>query len=173
MSAVVTVPNGSAFNTTALTVSAWVQTTSTSNPITIMDRDNFNSEREFQFRIYNNDLDFIPFLGTTPTPYPVSGSTAINDGNFHYVVGTYDGNNIDVYVDGALSTTLAQSGTLSSASTLTLLFGQSNTNEYYFNGILDELRFSSIARNASWIAAEYANQNNQNNSVFLTVGPQQ
>ena len=35
-----------------------------------------------------------------------------------------------------------------------------NENLYKLNGLLDEVRISKVARSASWIAAEYANQSN-------------
>ena len=43
--------------------------------------------------------------------------------------------------------------------------------DYFFNGLIDEVRVSSIARSASWIATEYNNQASP--SAFYTVSNQQ
>ncbi len=40
----------------------------------------------------------------------------------------------------------------------------------YFNGLIDEIRISSTARSADWIATEYANQNSPD--TFLSFGSQ-
>ena len=62
-------------------------------------------------------------------------------------------------------------GTLSSDSA-PLTFGSDEpTNAYYFNGTIDEVRTSSAARSADWIATAYSNQNAP--ASFYTVGDEQ
>jgi hypothetical protein len=53
----------------------------------------------------------------------------------------------------------------------TLLIGATGISGEYFTGSIDEVRVSSIARSAAWIAAEYSNQNSP--STFYTVGSAQ
>jgi hypothetical protein len=40
-----------------------------------------------------------------------------------------------------------------------------------FNGFIDEVRVSNIARSSDWINTEYKNQNNP--AVFYTIGSEQ
>jgi len=48
---------------------------------------------------------------------------------------------------------------------------QSNTSARYFNGFLDEIRISSIARDDAWLSAEYSNQNIPSN--FYSISAQE
>jgi hypothetical protein len=52
-----------------------------------------------------------------------------------------------------------------------MYLGDNNANTRLFNGSIDEIRVSSIARSSSWISTEYANQNSP--STFYTIGTEQ
>jgi hypothetical protein len=87
-------------------------------------------------------------------------------GQWHYAVYTYDGTNHRLYIDGAQQSTTATAP--NSGIPNALYVGKYSGGQYY-NGKLDELRISSIARSANWIATEYNNQASP--STFFTVGP--
>ncbi len=71
-----------------------------------------------------------------------------NYGEWHYLVGTYDGSNVTLYLDGVLAATEAASGPLNSYNTA-LRFGSypnlNKTSDYIFNGKIDEVRIHNRA----------------------------
>jgi len=103
-----------------------------------------------------------------------TGGTAFTTtGVWHYVVGTYDGTTVRVYVDGLQDGSTAGSTTISYANKAgygptppALVFGVAHnanpTAVTYaadqasrFKGTLDEVRISAVARTADWLKAEY------------------
>ncbi len=70
-----------------------------------------------------------------------SGLTVLADGQWHHVMGVYDGSTIALWVDGALETTKTV-GAESVDTTATLRIGEhwAVGQGYYFNGLIDEVR---------------------------------
>jgi hypothetical protein len=117
----------------------------------------------------------IPSEGWVDGPMPY-------DSNWHHLVGVFDGG-LDLwsttaeqlYLDGApLSTSV--SGSSSPSSTTEFKIGGTPTETLgnctycYFTGSVDEVRVSSGARSADWVAAEYANESSP--STFYTMESQ-
>jgi hypothetical protein len=78
----------------------------------------------------------------TGTGLRVVGTTPINDGNWHHLVGVRDASAGEnrIYVDGAEETATSASYSASFASTHELNFGYMNANPYYyFPGSIDEI----------------------------------
>lgn len=67
------------------------------------------------------------------------GPHTIATGVWSHVVGTFDGVNIRVYVNGVAGTPVARAGNIE-AQNVAALFGTMIGNNYYFDGILDEVR---------------------------------
>ena len=87
---------------TALTVEAWIKTTSGSQ-MAILDRDDMRSSstnRVFQFRLDNGRIEFIKIGGAGGIISTGLVGSSLNDGNPHYVAATYDGSSILIYADG-------------------------------------------------------------------------
>jgi hypothetical protein len=79
-----------------------------------------------------------------------------------------------LYFDGALDVNnIASAPTIvdSDLASIGQEYDAGPVTSDHFDGILDEVRISSIARNASWIATEFNNQNDT--STFLTVGDEE
>ena len=90
----------------------------------------------------------------------IPGAMALNQ--WHHIVvsrklGT--GGWIRVFVDGVLKTTATPLYTSAVASAINTTLGNGRLSTAFFNGIMDELRFSQVARDDSWIITEYNNQN--------------
>lgn len=81
--------------------------------------------------------------------------SAINDGNWHHVLGTWDGTDIKLYIDGHLNATTSFSGSIRQSSGVPLQFGQSQhgSTKNYLNGYLDEVKIFNRA-----LTGEEANQ---------------
>ncbi len=74
--------------------------------------------------------------------------------SWNYVSGVYNGTNILMYVNGVSGTSDSYSGNITSGA-LSGRISQGGSNAYNVNGIIDELRVSSVARSSDWIKAEY------------------
>ena len=87
----------------------------------------------------------------------VNGSTTVNDGAWHFLVGTYDGSTIKLYVDGHLDGSGAQTGAISYASSFDPTIGRlSASASYYFAGSISEVALDGTALSAAQITAQYA-----------------
>lgn len=103
-----------------------------------------------------------PIMLTNGTNFFAGGVAhylSIGFGTFvwHYAVATYDGTNLNVYVDGSIL-----SGSPSAQSISTTLTATQIGNDGFgdlWAGDIDEVRFSSgIARSGDWQLSEYNNQ---------------
>ncbi|MEO6452650.1 MAG: DUF2341 domain-containing protein [Ginsengibacter sp.] len=102
-------------------------------------------------------------------------STAINYAGtgWHYLSYTFnDAGNVQVfYVDGVQKVSTALTGSISYAGlgTNTYIGSHANGNTNFdFNGDIDEVRVSNVARSVGWILTEYNNQNSP--ATFYSVG---
>jgi len=88
---------------------------------------------------------------------------------WQYIVVEYTPTNILFYKNGTqYSYGSAPSG---QASNNKFTIGTNPGFTEYFQGLIDEIRVSNIARSASWIATEYNNQNNPES--FYTIGEEE
>lgn len=99
------------------------------------------------FRRGSTDFDAY----TNPASVPVLG-------NWYMVVGTYDGTNLRLYVNGVLKATQPVSGTLGALNTTDLFIGRaSNLNTYFVNGVIDDVKLYSTALTDAQIFDAYVN----------------
>ncbi|PNX52027.1 MAG: hypothetical protein BV458_10795 [Thermoplasmata archaeon M9B2D] len=93
---------------------------------------------------------------------------------YHFYTARQSGANLSLYLDGNLYGWTTTTTGLESLPSHNMSIGRSHQNSpyfYWFDGRLDEIRMSSIARSSSWIQTEYYNQNSP--STFLTFGPEE
>jgi alpha-galactosidase len=147
-----------------LTMSAWVFP---KGGTVIMMKGNDATSASYGLEWLGNTTLLFTF-GSTTDWLSDGGSTPPNQ--WSHITGIINGNNKYLYVNGLLKASDTFSGTLS-ASALSLWLGAQNrpAYNYWFNGALDEVRMSSLARSANWVWAEY--QNMSANSVFNNYGP--
>lgn len=98
------------------------------------------------------------YLGASGTvSYDNTGSTTLSTGTNYHIAFTYDSTNgLIGYVNGVQDGTAAANGTLSSSAG-TVDIGRDTGIPSNFNGIVDEVRFSQVARSAAWVKFEYRN----------------
>jgi hypothetical protein len=82
------------------------------------------------------------------------------DTNWHHVAGSYDGNTMRIYVDGTLEDSLSTIISLPNTDNEVLIGSTQGGREFgkpqgYFQGSLDEIRISNIAR-SSFVTSPYA-----------------
>jgi hypothetical protein len=161
----VDVGNGSSLNiANAITMSAWVKVVSAGDSyVLIKNLDSFsNIVYGWQWLSATKKMQF--WTGG------MGGSSSVNSINnnvLYYVEMTYDGSNINWYVNGILSSSTPFLTTLAT-TTGSLVFGKRNGSTPTFGGVLDEVRISNTARSAEWIATEYNNQSKPDE--FYTLG---
>jgi hypothetical protein len=99
---------------------------------------------------------------------PLALSMPITVGQIYFITGTYDGTNASFYQDGTvLETDVVGSGAIGSSSLHTFV-GSWTNGTFFWNGFIDEVRISNIARASDWIMTEYHNQHSP--STFYSVG---
>jgi len=77
----------------------------------------------------------------------LSGTINVNDGQWHHILGLYDGSQIYLYVDGLVDVSEAASGTISTNSH-NLLIGETERESgkgRYWNGLIDDVRIYNKA----------------------------
>jgi hypothetical protein len=94
------------------------------------------------------------------TIYHAAWNADVIDEAPHYAVALWDGTHIRLYADGVEASAFARITQYVYADANRHSIGRyGGYGGYYFDGIIDEVRISSVARSAEWIAYEYANMN--------------
>lgn len=84
------------------------------------------------------------------------GPSTISVGTWAQIVLSYNGTNIQTYVNGAGGTGVAASGSYDNTTPQIIwAFWKNESGNVRFHGILDEARISNSARSANWIKLEY------------------
>ncbi|MEM6345094.1 MAG: LamG-like jellyroll fold domain-containing protein [Bacteroidota bacterium] len=140
------------------TIEAWIKTTANANPNNggvqqiITDWGVFATGSRFTFNVLWNNAIRLEVSGSG-----LSGSIAVNDGLWHYVVGVYDptaSNQLSLYVDGVLDV----SGNIPTPINTALgnmRIGQRVDGARHFDGTIDEIRVWDIALSPSQVAANF------------------
>jgi YD repeat-containing protein len=160
----------------------WIKTTSTGgHPATDLE----NNQTGTGTIHYDSEL-YVDSTGKAQTTcwvgsvVTVASSAAVNDGSWHQLTSTLDmsTNLMKLYVDGVSQGTANCSGVIAQDTFTGYLrigsykiAGWPNSNDGYFNGQIDEVRYSNIVRSADWVTTEYNNQSSP--STFYSVGSAQ
>lgn len=145
-------PGLSEFSANKITIEFWIKTSSTdtSNPAK-------SGNPCVDFQLNSNGLLQVQAGDVTDYRGQVTATTAINDGDWHYVAMVYDGTvgggTLSLYIDGSLEDS-RDSLSFTVADPSPLYIGGKPSSSYV-DGIMDEVRVSNIARTASEIAANY------------------
>jgi hypothetical protein len=148
---------------TAITLSAWVKTSSAAE-IHIIDKSVCTGvalSGSFELLMYNglDGMAIYPSSGS-PSYAEADGTSYINDNTWHMITTTWDGVSIKAYTDGVFQASVAESFTslVSNASSVQV-GGKCNTGTsvYPFPGSLDDIRVYNRALSSTDIAALYAN----------------
>lgn len=103
------------------------------------------------------------FLVDTGSAGMIDTTTVLNDGDWHFVTATWDQSIMKIYVDGKLDATpVTKTGKMvDTPDKMTIGYGRrvQGGNSYwdYYDGLIDDLRISNIARSAKEIKDAYEN----------------
>lgn len=128
-----------------VSVAAWLRFSSNDNSDVIpvnkraSSGDNLGINIEYGTRA-SGEIDC--FVATDNGSEPTVGSTAVDDGAWHHIVGTFDGSEIELFVDGSSEGTTALSGDQSSSSELAIGKNHSSGdfNNRHYDGDIDDVR---------------------------------
>jgi hypothetical protein len=85
----------------------------------------------------------------------VIGTTEVNDGNWHFVAGTYDGATIAMYVDGILQHSYPSSGLIALNDHNISIGYNEEMNGRYFSGVIDQVRIHNVGLSQAKIREQY------------------
>ena len=170
----VTVPSVAALKpTAAITVSFWMKRNGAQPSYAMplwFGQDNNAPWGPYGFETDGSSDTIYDFkVSSNSTDYYATNTTSLANLTWYYITGTYDGSNLKIYVNGNVEDTTAASFTIGNYdSTNGLGIGDSYSPSSNFNGYIDEVHVSSVARSSDWIKTEYNNQNSP--GTFMTLG---
>ena len=150
------------------TFEVWIKADDTSSDQTLFEEG--GSTNGFLVGLNANTV----LLATRNSSSQVTVNTAFTDtAGFHYIAGMFENGTLRSYLDASVQSQVAGYSSIGThsgepgigASADSDAVGHSGAG-YYFDGIIDELRLSVIARSADWIAAQYSSMSDS----FITFG---
>jgi chitodextrinase len=137
--------------TTAMTLEAWVSPSS----VTSAWRDVIYKGNDNYYLEATTDRSGFPGAGSTigSANLTAYGSAVLPLNTWTHLAETYDGTALKLYVNGALASTVAATGLITS-STNQLQIGGDSIFGQYFAGKIDEIRIYNIALTAAQIQAD-------------------
>ncbi len=123
---------------TGIAISAWVRTT-VSGYQQIFTKDGLSGTRFWQFRFNAGLIEMICFTGASPGT--ATGTTLLNDGEWHHVFGTWDGLNIEVWADGILEASVAKLGPVNTGADRVTYIGKSDVGSDWWAGDIGQIAF--------------------------------
>lgn len=130
---------------TDFTVSAWVNTTSTSKGVILQQRSSAGYNGEYRY-LLNADgtVSFIVY-GNSTTQYDFATKRAVNDGLWHQVVAVRSGSSGYIYIDGTLAASATGTPVDLDGSIVSYIGADVRDSTDYFNGSIDEIAIYAYA----------------------------
>ena len=143
--------------TEAITVGAWVKSLNPGNYDQVIAKANASGSIDVQgYRLYKSGDNLFFNLGNGVGTGKLVSIGNIFDGNWHYVVGTWDGTTMRTYLNGNYIGQTTYSGIPTNAVNLNIGRGSDGSNR--FNGSIDSVKIYPYARTAAQIKADYASR---------------
>ena len=131
-----------------ITMQAWVKYKDLDGQI-------ISKRPSYQLFLYLRKIEAEVFTdGQSPSQRNVDGGTILVTGRWYHISGTYDGENITIYVDGKLDRSVPHSGKIDIVS-FPLCFGipSDTKDEHDLFGEIDEIRIWNLAKTEAEIQA--------------------
>jgi hypothetical protein len=156
--------NNAILNVNYVTVELWLNVNSWVSDAGILAKGD-NTYRQYWMWTYGGagsfEIDEAPYQNNV---------WALSLGIWEHLVLTYDGSNVTTYRNGVQENQYPQTTGTIDATTQPLLFGYIPSYNY-FDGILDEIRISNIARDVCWVETSYNSQNDP--GAFAEIGQEE
>ena len=138
---------------TALTISLWVKTSMASGVYRGVLEKFTGSTAGYAIHVPSGSAGVPRFSVQTPSDVDVDATTAINDGEFHHVVASFDSSARRIYVDGVLEGSGA-GGTIVTDSH-DLFFAGDGASTFHSDIVLSDVKIWSRALSANEVIASY------------------
>ncbi len=155
------IQNDLTLNPSTLTISVWVKISLATSTMDIVSKDGEGLERQYLIT-RNSQRKFRAHIGMKNNNfYHYDGQTTTVLDKWYHIVQTYDGSLLKLYVNGQYEypsyNNSANNGTTSSTQPLRIGGGApSEYSQYWFNGIIDDVRIYNRALSESEIQQLYA-----------------
>ena len=140
------------------TVSVWVKFNAfgSGNNSVLAERGDPIYNEGIQLMMYDNKVQWV-ITSTYPWPYVLIGNTILSLGVWYHIVGTVDGSNLRLYINGVQDTAspVAFGGSEIRGAGTQYLFGGGCRGTMYFNGLIDEVRIYNRALSADEVLQLY------------------
>lgn len=138
------------------TIEAWIRTTANAIPgqggqRVIANWGSMTTGTRFTFNVLWGNAIRLEIGGSG-----VSGTIAVNDGNWHHVAVSYKAGTVSLYVDGVLDVSSTLSGVNTSSGSF--MIGRRVDGVNHFEGDIDEVRIWNTALSASQLAINDSNE---------------
>lgn len=140
-----------------MTLEAWVNVTDESAEMIVMDRVNNASNVHFAITILNTKVAHCE-IRTSNGLQTLDGNLGIVPNQWTYVACVYNGTHRTLYVNGTISASGTQTGTMAVHSLGNFSVGASPSGTGPFNGSIDEVRVSNVSRDADYIMRTFNNK---------------
>jgi hypothetical protein len=154
----VTMGNSAQMNgLTAMTVSAWIKASSSGPNGSVFpgfaEKATCDSSGLFGLFIASNgatsQAGFNIYYTSGPGQSGLNGTTNVDDGNWHFVLGEYDGTTLSLWVDGVENAQTPVTGVTLMSNALNFeVGGNCNGGGRFYNGTIDEVRVYNRALSA-------------------------
>ena len=153
--------------TKSLTISTWIKTSALSQQARIVTKGKAaNNAYILNACLNSNDKPYFS-IWDEGVKQSANSNYVITDNVWHYVVGTFNGSQIEIYIDSELNNTAEYIGDIDTVSTNLAIPCYEQAPSNYFEGIIDEVRISNTARSTAWISTSYNTMHNT--STFLII----
>ncbi|HWC67250.1 MAG TPA: DUF2341 domain-containing protein, partial [Acidimicrobiales bacterium] len=156
----------------SFTVEAWIRTSTTGQFQHIVSKEDDVTVNGFDLMIWSDDQARFSVFGDGFTA--TAQATVVTDGNWHYVVGRWDRATREaaLFVDGVPQNWVTENNlaltSFSHARPLTIGEEGDSTPGFWFDGWIDEVRFSKQSRPNDWIRAQHLSMTNN----YFWLGPE-
>jgi hypothetical protein len=138
---------------TGTTISAWIKSSGADDQWASVVTKGVNAWR--LIRNSSSDAISFHFNAAGGGEYQANGSTSVFDGQWHHLMGVYDGNSVYLYVDGDLDTTTPAGAVNTSNDPVYIGSRVNNTSNRNWIGNIDEVRIYNRALSEAellWLA---------------------
>ena len=163
---------GPALNVTdqALSVSAWVRADAFTGTDYIVSKQTAGSAPIYELGVNGGTGQAVATLRIGGSPVVVQGG-AVTPGTWHHLAVTWDGANVDLYVDGAPVAATTATGSLAGDASTDVAIGNRTAATTGFDGLIEHVEITHDPLTAADAAVRHANS--VAGSLTVTVGQQQ
>jgi hypothetical protein len=144
--------------TTEITIEAWAKTSVSGATMGIVNKE-IGTYAGYQLRKHSdNHYRFATGNPAAPGQF-VTSDSAYTDSGWHHIVGVRRSGTNYLYIDGVQQTATSAGAITDSGANFDIGRAYSNYyDDYWWNGIIDEVRVSNTSRSAAWIKASYESE---------------